>query len=380
LGLVGSVEIGILVTKRQLEGFRGALLGWFARARRDLPWRRTRDPYAIWISEILLQQTRVAAVEPYYLRFLRRFPDVGALARARLGSVLKLWEGLGYYSRARNLHAAAKIILRDFGGRLPETAKELQTLPGVGRYTAGAIASIAFARDEPVLDGNVERVLCRAFRIHQPPKAPATRKELWSLAEMLPPPGQAGDFNQALMELGALVCLPRTPRCDACPLRGRCGARRAGEESRLPVRKKKKALPHHTIVAAVIRKGGRILIDRRKPDGLLGGLWEFPGGKARRDETLPAALRREVREEVDIGIRVGREIAVVRHAYSHFRITMHVFDCRWRSGQAKAIGCADVKWVFPSQLRRFAFPRANHNILDLLTGPGERNQITRQGV
>lgn len=351
---------------KQLLEAPGALLAWFRRRRRDMPWRRTRDPYAIWISEIMLQQTRVTAVTPYYLRFLEQFPTVEALAAARLDVVLKYWEGLGYYTRARNLHRAAQIVVREFGGRLPGTAEGLRSLPGIGRYTAGAVASIAFGLDEPVLDGNVTRVLCRVFRIAEPPKDDAVQRTLWRLARKLIPPGEAGDFNQAMMELGATICQPRNPRCDECPVQAFCRAYRAGDQAELPLKAAKKPLQHHTVVAGVIRKGLRILIDRRKPEGLLGGLWEFPGGKVERGETLPAALRREVREEVGVAVAVGEEIAVVQHAYSHFRITLHAFLCDYKRGTAKPVQCDEVKWVTVKQLSQFAFPKANHGILKVL--------------
>ncbi|MBN1554937.1 MAG: A/G-specific adenine glycosylase [Phycisphaerae bacterium] len=350
-------------TKKQLLEIPRALLKWFHRRRRDMPWRSTRDPYAIWISEIMLQQTRVSAVTPYYLRFLKRFPSVESLARAKLGTVLKFWEGLGYYTRARNLHKAAKMIVREYDARLPETAAELRTLPGVGRYTAGAVASIAFGLDEPVLDGNVTRVLCRVFRISENPKDDAVRETLWRLARALLPPGDAGDFNQSMMELGATLCLPRNPRCEECPIQPSCRAHRYNEQANLPVKIDKTPLPHFTIVAGVIRKDRNILIDRRKPEGLLGGLWEFPGGKVESGETLPEALRREVREEVGVEIEVGEEIAVVHHAYSHFRITLHAMECEYLRGTARAIQCDDVKWVSPKQLSQYAFPKANHKII-----------------
>ncbi len=361
-------------SKKQLHEAPEALLAWFRLRPRDMPWRRTRDPYAIWISEIMLQQTRVTAVTPYYLRFMEQFPTVEVLAESRLDVVLKYWEGLGYYTRARNLHKAAQLIVQQFGGKLPRTAEELQTLPGIGRYTAGAVASIAFGLDEPVLDGNVTRVLCRVFHISEPPKTDDVQKTLWTLARKLIPAGRAGDFNQAMMELGATICLPRKARCEDCPIQPFCRAYRHGDPSALPVKEDKKPLPHHTIVAGVIHRGLNVLIDRRKPEGLLGGLWEFPGGKVERGETLAEALRREVREEVGIEITVGEEIAVVQHAYSHFRITLHAFDCKYKGGTARPIQCDDVKWVTVKQLSQYAFPKANHGILKVLSGKTKKSK------
>lgn len=342
------------------------LLRWFDKNARDLPWRRTRDPYAIWISEIMLQQTQSETVKPYYRRFLARFPTVQNLAKAKLDSVLKVWEGLGYYSRARNLHRAAEKIVREFDGRLPQTKQELLSLPGVGLYTAGAIASIAFGEDEPLVDGNVSRVLCRLFRIRTDPRSGKVRRRLWAIAEALLPSGKAGSFNQAMMELGATVCLPRNPRCNVCPLRRICNAKEHGEQEKLPIRGKKKPLPRYKVAIGIIYKNGRILIDKRKPEGLLGGLWEFPGGKVQKGESLEAALLREVREELGITVRILRPLVIVKHSYSHFSVTLHSFECDYVSGTPKCHTCADYKWVHPRQLGDFAFPAANKKIMAAL--------------
>jgi len=345
---------------------RKALLAWYRRHQRDLPWRRTRDPYAVWVAEVMLQQTQVATVVPYYARFLKRFPTVARLAKAPLGAVLKAWEGLGYYGRARRLHRAAKIVAGEFGGRLPKTATELHRLPGIGRYTAGAIASIAFGRAEPVLDGNVERVLCRVFRIRRNAKASATQKRLWRLAQLMVAPGRAGTVNQALMDLGATVCTPRGPACGRCPLRRVCSAREHGEQDRLPIRGRRKPVPHYDVPVAVIRKRGRVLIDRRRTEGFLGGLWEFPGGKPEAGESLEACLRREVREELGIGVEVVRPLVTARHAYTHFRVTLHAFVCRHTSGRPRAIECAAWTWVTLDELDAYAFPKGSHKIITAL--------------
>ena len=344
-----------------------ALLTWYRRCRRDLPWRRRRDPYAIWISEIMLQQTQVTTIAARYDEFLERFPDVHALAGASLGAVLKAWEGLGYYARARNLHRAAKQIVRQHDGKLPRGLEALLRLPGVGRYTAGAIASIAFDLDEPVLDGNVTRVCCRLFRVRRNPKAAKTQETLWRFARGLIPPGRAGLLNQALMDLGATVCTAREPRCLLCPVATFCEALAHGEQHTLPMKVKAKPIPHYDVAAGVIRKGGRLLIDQRKPEGLLGGLWEFPGGKREKGESLKACLAREVREELSIAIKVLRPLVTAKHAYSHFRITLHAFECEYVSGSPRALGCAAFKWVWPSGLGRYAFPRGSQKIIAALT-------------
>ena len=348
------------------EAIRRTLLRWFDENARDLPWRRSSDPYAIWISEIMLQQTQVATVAPYYERFMRHFPTVEKLARARLDSVLKLWEGLGYYSRARNMHKAAQEIVRRFDGHLPADREALLSLPGIGAYTAGAVASIAFGLREPVVDGNVTRVLCRIFRIQTDPKKATTCATIWSLAGQLQPASRPGDFNQAMMELGGEICVPRRPRCEICPLKRTCQAHRHGEETALPVRSSKKPIPHYTVVIGLIYRRGRILIDKRKPEGLLGGLWEFPGGKQEKGETLEEALQREVSEELGIQIAVERPLTVVDHAYSHFRIRLHAFECRYVSGTPQCRDCSDFKWVQPGDLGRYAFPAANQKVIRML--------------
>lgn len=329
------------------------LLPWFDRNRQDLPWRRTTDPYKIWVSEVMLQQTQVAAVIPYYERFVRRFPTAGALARAKLESVLKLWEGLGYYARARHLHAAAARVVRDHGGRLPRTIEGLRALPGIGAYTAAAIGSIAFGIPVPVFDGNVHRVTARFYGTNDPPAPPV-------------PPGRPGDFNQAMMELGRLVCRPRKPECARCPLRAGCRARRSGDPERFPARTPAGPVPHRHIGVGVVWKAGRVLIARRPESGLLGGLWEFPGGKRRRGESLPECVRREVREELEIRVAVEAPLVRVPHRYSHFAVTLHAYTCRWVSGRPVARGCTAFRWVRPRELRRRPFPVASLRIIDAL--------------
>jgi A/G-specific adenine glycosylase len=334
---------------------------------RDLPWRRSRDPYAVWVSEIMLQQTRVAQAGPYFERFMRRFPTVKALARARPQSVLKAWEGMGYYSRARNLHRAAREVVERHGGRLPDTAEELIRLPGIGRYTAGAIASIAFGRAEPVLDGNVARVLCRLYALVGDPKSAPVQGKLWDLARRLMPAREAGLFNQALMDLGAMVCVPRNPRCAACPLAPVCAAHAQGRQDRYPEAAPRKAVPHEIVAAGLVWKRGKILIRLRPERGLLGGLWELPQARREGRQSLRTALLGEVRDRVGLKVSVGKPIAAVDHAYTHFRITLHVLPCTYQSGRARAAGCEAIRWVEPRALGRFPFPRAHHKVFALLS-------------
>lgn len=355
------------LSRRLRTRFAQRLLAWYTIHQRDLPWRHApRDAYRIWISEILLQQTQVLTVIPYYERFLARFPTVGALAAAPIDDVLKAWEGAGYYARARNLHRAAQEVVARFGGKVPATVEELLLLPGIGRYTAGAIASIAFGRDAPVLDGNVVRVLCRYFNIAGNPKASTTVNTLWDLAAQLVPPGDAGEHNQALMDLGATVCTVRQPACPSCPLNRGCAARRLGIQEQLPGKQPRKALPEHVVAVGVIWKRNRLLIAQRYASDLLGGLWEFPGGHLEPGESLAHCARREIKEELGIRVKVEDEFAVVRHAYSHFRVVIHAFHCRYVSGEPRAIGCASWKWVSPRSLSRYAFPKANRRIIEQL--------------
>jgi len=350
--------------------FASRLLRWYSRHGRKLPFRGPRDPYRVWVSEIMLQQTRVETVIPYYRRWMKQFPTVKALASARQTEVLKLWEGLGYYARARNLHRAAKIVLSEHGGRIPESVEGLKKLPGIGRSTAGAIASIAFGDDAPVLDGNVKRVLARVFDVQQAIKSQEGEKELWALAERLVPNGRAGVYNQALMDLGATVCTAKSPACRECPLRTTCLAFALGLQQQRPVVTRRALTPHYDVTAAIIRRNGRVLIARRPADKLLGGLWEFPGGKARPGESLAACLKRELREELGIVVRVRERVAALNHAFSHFRITLHVFECELKRGGPRALQVSDFKWVYPPQLERYPMGKADRTIARRLAKPG----------
>jgi A/G-specific adenine glycosylase len=350
--------------------FSRQLLAWFTHHARDLPWRRERTPYRVWLAEVMLQQTRVETVVPYYERFLARFPTLQALADAPLEDVLKLWEGLGYYARARNLHATARQVAAEHKGRFPDTFEELLSFPGVGRYTAGAVASIAFGRDVAAVDGNVRRVLCRVFGIKQDVTRSATQRELEALATNLLPPGRAGMFNEALMELGATVCTPRVPVCDRCTLRDLCRAYAHGDPEALPVRRPRESIPHYEAAAAVtIRTDGRVLVAQREADDMLGGLWEFPGGKREEGETLPECLIREMREELDIGVTVGEQVTVVQHIYSHFRLTLHVFYCQLVSGQPRCLECAAFQWVTLAGLDELPMSVADRKIARILQEP-----------
>jgi A/G-specific adenine glycosylase len=347
------------------------LLEWFAAHGRDLPWRRTRDPYALWVAEIMLQQTQVQTAIPYYTAFLRRFPTIAALAAAPLGEVLRQWAGLGYYARARNLHAAARQVVAEHGGRLPDDVAALRRLPGVGEYTAASLASIAFGRPEAAADGNIFRVLARVYALAVDVRAPAARRRLWALARAQAagvPPGRTGDYNAALMDLGATICVPRAPRCPECPLRRLCAARRLGLQDEIPLRARRAATPHHDVTAGVIWRRGRVLIAQRPADKLLGGLWEFPGGKVEPGETLAECLARELREELGIRVTIVRPLVTLAHAFSHFRITLHVFVCRHAGGRPRPLHVADCRWVRPDELGGYAFGATDRQVAALVAG------------
>ena len=343
------------------------LLAWWDEGHAKLPWRETRDPYAIWVAEVMLQQTQIATVLPYHERWMARYPNVEVLAQASLADVLKSWEGLGYYGRARNLHAAAKTVVAEYGGHLPPEVEELVKLPGIGRYTAGAISSIAFGRPAPVLDGNVIRVLSRLDDLEEDVTRSATQRRLWRRAGELVPARRPGAYNQALMELGQQVCLPAAPQCHICPLADLCLARARGSQLDRPVRPTRKRTPHYDVTAGVIwRTDGRFLISQRPLDGLLGGLWEFPGGKQEPGESLAESLAREIAEELAIEIEVGRHLTTVKHAYSHFRITLHAFHARHIAGRPSNLGVADHAWVSLDDLDGYAFAATDRKIIDAL--------------
>jgi A/G-specific adenine glycosylase len=311
----------------------------------------------------MLQQTRVDTVIPYFETWMARFPTVQSLAEAPLQDVLTVWEGLGYYSRARNLHQAAHLVQAQ-GGKIPSTAAELGKLPGIGRYTAAAIASIAF--DEPVaaLDGNIRRVLARMFDIEEPARSPRGEARLWELAEQHLPVGAPGDYNQALMDLGAVICTPHAPNCAACPLKEQCIAYQLGVQEQRPVSLPKGIIPHYQVAAAVLERNGAYLITQRPLNGLLGGLWEFPGGKQEPGETLPQCLERELWEELGVNVRVGEALNTYRHAYTHFRVTVHSFRCHWQAGspEPQRLQVRDFVWVKTDELDKYPMGKVDRQI------------------
>ncbi len=332
------------------------LLDWYDHNKRSLPWRGHPEPYAVWVSEIMLQQTRVEAVTPYFQRWMQRFPTVQSLAAAPERDVLSAWEGLGYYARARNLRRAAQLVVEKYGGKLPHESQQLRELPGIGRYTAGAIASIAFGRDEPALDGNIRRVLARLFNITTPADSPLGTKLLWELAARHLPKGRAGDYNQALMDLGATVCVPLNPRCPACPVRGLCAARKLGIQNERPVLKAKTAGPHHIVAAGVILRHGRVLLVQRPSSGLLGGMWEFPNGRVR--SAPQRNVEKVLRDSYELQVQCVEPLGVVEHGYSHFSVSVHAFRC-------KPISVPKMKnsrWVPIHELGQYPMGRVDRQI------------------
>lgn len=353
-----------------VQELHSRLLAWYDEHGRDLPWRRTDDPYKIWVSEIMLQQTQVSRVQDYFARWIERFPTVKVLADAPLDDVLKVWEGLGYYARARNLHTAAQQVVDEYDGEVPRTVKELRELPGIGPYTAGAVASIAFDTPAAALDANLKRVFARLVGLEKPVNSSAGTRELWDIAEALLPEERAGDWNEALMDLGATVCVSGVPRCLLCPFMGVCRAQQEGRQQELPRRESKRPRPHREMVAGVIRDGaGRILITQRPTDKMLGGLWEFPGGRCENGTSFRECLSTTVRRELGLDIEIGEKLTIVEHGYTHFTVTLHAFVCRRTDGEpAPAESIADWRWVADDELEEFAWARKDRKIIEALHG------------
>ncbi len=378
--LRAETETGLSSTEiNELKSaFTKPLGKWYDQNKRDLPWRRTDDPYLIWVSEIMLQQTRVDQATPYYLRFIERFPDVKSLAEADRQDVLRLWEGLGYYSRARNLQDAARQIMEQLDGVFPDNYDEIRSLKGIGPYTAAAVGSIAFGLNYPVVDGNVIRVLSRWFGITEDVDKSAVKKEIESHAGLLLDEENPGDFNQALMEIGATVCSPRNPDCENCPVNDGCMAYKTAQTETIPYKALKKKVPHHIIAVGICvdEKSGKVLIAKRPEDKMLGGLWEFPGGKAKTGETPEDTLHRELDEELGVKISILGKLMSLNHAYSHFKITMHAYMCVITDGKPEPKASRELKWVSRDELENYPFPKANRRLTEKLVS-GENIPLTK---
>ncbi len=352
---------------------RDLLAWWTLHGRHGIPWKLRSDgsaprdgeplcPFRIWVAEVMLQQTQLAVMRPYWERWMLAFPDVVALAEASQHQVLLQWQGLGYYSRARRLHRSAGLLAAH---GWPSDLEGWQALPGIGRSTAGSILSSAFDRPFPILDGNVRRVLARLLAWPQPPQRALAF--FWRCSQELLDPLRPRAFNQALMDLGATVCTPRQPRCGACPWQSHCAAYAAGDPTRFPVKDTPTPLPFQVIGVGVVLDGtGRVLIDQRLEEGLLGGLWEFPGGKQESGESIHDTIHRELREELAIEVEVGEELIRLEHAYSHKRLRFIVHLCRWLEGEPQPLASQQVRWVEPQRLAEFPFPAANARIIAAL--------------
>ena len=346
--------------------FANDLLTWYAANQRALPWRRpSPDPYAVWISEIMLQQTTVATVIGFYTRWMARFPTIEDLGRAPLDEVLRYWSGLGYYARARNIKKSAEIIVERHCGRFPATVDDLMQLPGVGRYTAGAIASIAYGVRAPILDANVTRVLSRLFAVAGDPKSQPTQARLWQIAEDVMPQSHAGDFNQALMELGAQVCLPSSPKCPSCPVASHCAARLAGDPLAYPqlIDRKRWLDSHHC--AAALEENGQVLLIRRPEEGLWGGLWELPRATVADGESWEDCAQRAIKEAVGLDVCVQGSVGRVKHVVMNHKITLHGFAVHRRRGEPRAISCAGFDWASPGELSKYALSSPQRRLLSL---------------
>jgi len=345
------------------------LLAWYEQYQRPLPWRRTRDPYAIWVSEVMLQQTQVATVIDYYQRWLERFPTVDALARASEDDVLHAWQGLGYYSRARRLLEGARYLVREHGRELPRSPEAWLGVPGVGRYTAGAVTSIAFGAKAPVVDGNVMRVLCRLYALPGNPQKAPLAQELWRRAEALLVTGAPGDVNQALMELGATVCQPKAPKCSACPWSSRCQARATGEAERYPeLPERPKATPV-VMACAVVSRGERVLLAQQSATApRWASMWLFPTLEVAAEDRAPAALTRELSEHYGLSGRVGEKVGIFKHAVTRYRITLHAYACQVGGAGRPRAG---ARWWSRHELGELALPAVHRRIADQL-GAGSR--------
>ena len=351
------------------QDFRDALLVWFERYQREMPWRNIDDPYRIWVSEVMLQQTQVKKVVDYYEQFIARFPSVQDLAAAPLQDVLKVWEGLGYYARARNLHKAAQVIVNALDGEIPLDYATFRKLPGVGDYSAAAVQSIAFNAPYAAVDGNIKRVLARLFLMDAPINDAKSAKVFQGKADALLDRDAPGLFNQAMMELGAMVCRPQSPTCLVCPVNAFCEAFRTMRQEAFPKRRASKPTPEHYLAVGVIyNSAGEVLLTQRQLDGLLGGLWEFPGGEIADGETAEEACVRNIAEVVNLSVRNVRYLKRVRHAFTHFKIVVDVFQCDYAAGEVMLNGPRDAKWVAVSALRDYPLPRATHKFLDELIG------------
>ena len=338
------------------------LLAWYDNREHNFPWRGTNDPYKIWLSEVMLQQTQVQTVIPYFKRWMQVFPNIKSVALADMDPILKQWEGLGYYARSRNFYKACKIVKNNFAGQIPNDIDHFSALPGVGSYISGAVMSIAFNQPVPAVDANAFRVVSRLYSIDLP--FSKCKKDIIELLSDLINTYRPGDFNQAIMDLGRNICIPINPQCSICPLSKHCSAFVNKNVRNYPVKLKFKQKPHYRVAVGVIWKNEKILISKRRENGLLGGLWEFPGGKIEGGESVKNCIIREVQEELGVCVKPTVFLKQIKHAYTHFSITLDAYYCEFKGGTPQALGCADWRWVAPEQIHSLPFPKANHKLFD----------------
>ena len=352
------------------QTFRRLLLNWFDAHQRTLPWRSTPTPYRVWISEAMLQQTQVATVIPYFERFMKRFPDVQTLAEADSGQVLKMWEGLGYYSRARNLHRAARIICEKYHGRIPDEEQALRSLPGIGPYIAAAVLSIAFRQPYAVVDGNVKRVIARLCGVDFPVNQPQSHKHYQPLADALLDTERPGDYNQALMELGALVCRPQQPNCGNCPVASCCRAYQSRRQTELPVTVKRPKTPKKEWLTIVIRRGEHLLLEQRPDNGLLGGLWQFPTLEAIPEKLTAGKVRELVEKQFHLPVQRIAKLPVVHHAFTHFKVTVRVYEEVVPDTSASVDNPANHLWIPLDKVGELPISKIHLQILQHLSTIG----------
>tara|TARA_B100000900_G_scaffold157476_1_gene133842 strand:- start:210 stop:1274 length:1065 start_codon:yes stop_codon:yes gene_type:complete len=346
----------------QIKIDSSALIYWYNNNKRPLPFRSTKDPYKIWISEIMLQQTQMKTVIPFYERWVNKLPTIGSVASTNIDTLLKLWEGLGYYRRCHNFYRASKIIIDDYKGIIPSDYESFKRLPGIGDYTAGAVLSISFGLPIPAIDSNVKRVMARLYGFKKLTKynLAIIQKAISITLKNVNP----SDFNQGLMELGALICTSEFPKCYECPLSKNCKAHNSGSPIHYPQKKVKRGIPHFNVVTAIIWRGDTFYIQKRSENKMLGGLWEFPGGKVKNGETLEMALLRELKEECNFNARILKKATSIKHRYSHFSITMHCYYCKEKGD--KVVSLTNSNWIKKSQISQYSFPKANHKIFNFL--------------
>ena len=338
------------------------LISWYKKSNYKMPWRGTSDPYKIWISEIMLQQTQVKTVINYYNQWINTLPTVEDVAQANIDTILKLWEGLGYYKRAHNIHDTAQIILKKYNSQIPNDYNELISLKGIGDYTASAILSIAFNQRYPAVDGNLKRVISRLKNFNNIQLKKSIKKIILNLMIN----SNAGEVNQALMDLGREVCTSNQPKCQLCPLISICKAFKTRQIAKYPEKVAKKPKPEFDVIVGMIYKNNNFLISKRKKDGFLGGLWELPGGKKNPKESHLDCLKREIQEELDIRVDIGNKIGKIKHHYSHFSINLIGYECQYKNGSAKPLSSDKIKWIKTNKIDNFAFPKSTIKLFSLL--------------